>query len=250
MRDLLALQRHFQALVIAGEGDLAGLVAGGDLGIYAHAYRERLHDALAADHPKLRAGLGTDEFAALVGRYLRACPPRSYTLRDAGDRLAAYLAGDALVPSWAADLARLERARVEVFDGPDSTPLDRDTVAGADPALLPSLLLRWIPAARVIELASAVDDTWSAIEDEQAFEPPIAARKAVLVWRRELAVFHRTLDADEAAVAGALVAGATFAEVCASLAELVDGDPAERAVELLLRWIDAAVLLAPSQAEP
>lgn len=60
---------------------------------------------------------------------------------------------------------------------------------------------------------------WDALED--AREPPAAVEttRTVLVWRRDVTVIHRTLEENEA-------------------------DPAARAVELLLRWLDAGILRA------
>jgi hypothetical protein len=244
--ELAALQARFLALVVSGQGDPRGLIAGGELGIYAYAYGARLHEALRQDHPKLEAALGAEAFAALVAGYVAARPPRSFTLRDLGVDLARYLddaatAPTPLAPPWAGDLARLERARVEVFDGPDHAALTRDHVAALGPEAIADLHLAWVPASAVVPLAWSVDAVWSALVDATTPPAAVAAPRTALVWRRDLEVIHRTLDPDEAAVAPRLVAGATFAEVCGALAELVD-DPAPRALALLLRWLDAAAL--------
>jgi hypothetical protein len=253
--DLAALQRRFYDRVTAGEptGGAAEdpaeeLVASGDLDIYANMYASRLVDALAEDYPKLHAALGHERFVALATRYLRARPPRSFTLRDLGIELAAYARTSTAAPPWAADLAALERARVEVFDGPDAPTLAHaDVVAQGDQ--LPELVLSWVPSSLVVPLAWAVDDLWSAIEDDQpAFEPAREAR-VVLVWRREISVLHRTLDPDEAALARAIVDGARFAEVCERLGNLHGDDASERAAELLLRWLEGEALAAPSDDE-
>jgi hypothetical protein len=244
--DLAALQARFLALVTSGRGDPRGLVAGGELGVYAYAYGARLLDALRADHPKLEAALGADRFAAVVEGYVAAQPPRSFTLRDLGVDLAAHL--DSLDPRdatdagpWAGDLARLERARVEVFDGPDHAAATRDDVAALGPAAIAALPLAWVPASAVVSLRWSVDEVWSALEDGAPPPPAIADPRVVLVWRRDLEVIHRTLDPDEAAVAPLIAAGATFADVCGALVEHAD-DPAPRALALLVRWLDAAAL--------
>lgn len=245
MAELAALQARFLALVVSGQGDPRGLIASGELGIYAYAYGARLLEALRQDHPKLEAALGAEAFAALVAGYVAARPPRSFTLRGLGLDLARYLdAACALAPPWAGDLARLERARVEVFDGPDHPALTRDHVAALGPEAIADLRLAWVPASAVVPLAWSVDAVWSALEDATPPPAAVATPRAVLVWRRDLEVVHRTLDPDEAAIASRLVAGATFAEVCGALAELTD-DPAPRALALLLRWLDAAALRVP-----
>ncbi|MBK9033873.1 MAG: putative DNA-binding domain-containing protein [Myxococcales bacterium] len=244
---LLEQQRAFQALVTSGGGDPRGLIAAGELGIYAFAYGARLRDALRADHPKLEASLGPARFDEEVDGYVAARPPSTWTLRDLGVALGAYLDGAADVPPWAGDLARLERARVEVFDGADATPLGRDDVAALPPDALAALALAWVPASAVVTLAWTVDDGWAALERDAPWIEPAATARTVLVWRRGLEVVHRTLEPDEAVVAPVLAAAARFADVCAALAPLTD-EPADRAIALLIRWLDAGALTGPEAA--
>jgi hypothetical protein len=242
--DLATLQRRFYDRVIAGE-PADELIASGDPEVYAGMYRIRLHDALAEDYPKLRAALGDERFAALAAHYFGVKPPSSFTLRDAGIALADVLRRDDLAPPWGADLAALERARVEVFDGPDARPLAHDeAIALGDQ--LPSLVLSWVPSSVVVPLAWAVDDLWSAIEDDQPPFEPAHQPRVVLVWRRELSVLHRTLDADEAELAREVANGARFADICEALGGVHGEDASARAAELLLRWIAAEALAAPT----
>jgi hypothetical protein len=243
MADLTHLQRQFFDRVV-GDQPADGLIASGDVDIYARMYTSRLHDALAEDYPKLQVALGQDRFGELAARYLRAHPPRSFTLREAGVAFAAFLRDDAIAPAWAADLAALERARVEVFDGPDASPLAQDAVAALGDQL-PDLVLSWVPSSVVVPLAWAVDDLWSAIEDEQPAFEPAHEPHVVLVWRREISVLHRTLDADEAQLAPQIERGASFAALCGVLGEIHGEDASGRAVELLLRWLQAAALSSP-----
>lgn len=243
MSSLALIQQQFYDFVTKGSA-ADGLIATGDLKIYARMYASRLHDAIAGDYPKLQNRLGHDEFAALVYRFIVAHPPRSFTLRDAGLKLAMYLrnsASEAALGVWAAELTELERARVECFDARDAAPLQQDAVAALGDAL-PDLLLRWVPASAVVALTSNVDDIWSAIEDGTEVPAVAAAPRVVLVWRRATTVVHRTLDADEAALASMMATGATFTEVCDVLAAQHGEQAAPRAVELLLRWLQAEAL--------
>jgi hypothetical protein len=252
MADLARLQQQFYDRVVGrtpedgpadpGDGELIG---SGDIAIYARMYASRLHDTLADDFPKLRAALGDDRFGELVAHYLRAHPPSSFTLRDAGLALERFLRGSELAPPWAADLAALERARIEVFDGPDAEPLTQDAVAALGDAL-PGLLLAWVPSSVVVPLAWTVDDLWSAIEDGAPPPEPVAGSRVVLVWRRDVAVLHRTLDADEGRLAPRIAQGMSFSDACEVLGELHGDAASARAVELLLRWLGAAVLATPA----
>jgi hypothetical protein len=244
--DLATLQRQFVDRVTGRAGAFPeGLVASGDLDIYTRMYASRLIDALADDYPKLRIALGEDAFIAAAEAYLRDHPPHSFTLREAGVGLAAHLRADAEAPPWAADLAALERARLEVFDGPDATPLAQDTAIALG-AELPELVLAWVPSSVVVPIGWAVDDLWSAIEDDQPAFEPAAEPRVVLVWRRDISVLHRTLDPDEAELAPAIAAGARFAELCEVLGAAHGEAAGERAAELLLRWIAAEAIVAPA----
>lgn len=242
MRELAAIQRRFFELVTAGEGTIEPGLLGSSrrLDIYADAYASRLHDALADDYPKLRAALGEDRFREIAAAYLRARPPSSFTIRDASDALGSYLASDDL-PAWTSDLAALERARVEVFDGVDSTPLSREQLSLVPMEAFPELVLRLTPASAVVPISWAVDELWSAIEDDIAWAMPVACTRAVLVWRRDLRVVHRTLDADEAVLVSLLRSSASFAQISERLAEVHEA-PEQRIVELLGRWLDAGIL--------
>jgi hypothetical protein len=244
MRDLVTIQRRFYELVTAGEGALAPGFLGTSrrLDVYAEMYVARLHDILADDYPKLRAVLGEDAFRELATDYVRARPPTSFTVRDAGQALPRYLESRNDLPPWSADLAVLERARVEVFDGPDAASLSRDDLATVPLESFPALTLALVPASVVVSVRWSVDDLWSAIEDDVAREAAVPCTRTVLVWRRELRVLHRTLDEDEAELATLLAKRTTMVEVSARLAELNVSQPEQRMVELLARWIDAETL--------
>jgi hypothetical protein len=251
MRDLAELQRRFYAIATGAAplDDAADLIAGehARVDVYRRMYRDRLVDAIADDYPKLVA-LHGDRWAAITTEYLRDCPPGDPDIHQAGRRFADFFVTRGL--AWEADLARLEWARAEVFFGGDATPLARDQLAALDPAEFPSVPLHMIPASTLVEIQSNADDLWSAIEDGTEPPPPAAAARAVVVWRRGVVtVVHRTVDHDEAPCLRLLSNGTRFSEICESLAGAPD--PAARAIELLLRWIDAELLdAAPRSTGP
>jgi hypothetical protein len=213
--------------------------------VYVHAYLSRLGGVLEEHYPKLRSLLGDAAFRPLVRDYLRAHPPSDPSLREAGALLSRFLFHTAPKHLLHIDLARLERARIEAFDGPDADVLTRDGVAALPPDQFPSLRLALVPTAKLLLLTSNADDVWDALED--AREPPAAVEttRTVLVWRRDVTVIHRTLEEDEASAlqqTSSYSHGLEFAGVCKAFA--MQADPAARAVELLLRWLDAGILRA------
>lgn len=252
LRDQLA---RFHAAItglapLASARDLveAGTVGAGErvdelerLHVYEHAYTARIADVLVHDYPKLARLVGDDILRSWTASYLRAHPPRNFSLREVGCDFADWLAtGASRHQADLADLARLERARSEVFDGPDAAPLAREDLATVDPVEFPSLRLRLVPSSRVLALATNADDVWDALENDQTTAPPSpSSPRTVLVWRRELAVIHRTLEPDEARLIPSMIAGTTFGAACELLDET---SAAERAIELLVRWLDAQIL--------
>src|SRR5882757_464721 len=84
------------------------------LEIYNRQYWFRVLGSMAEDFPGLRAVLGGRQFEAMCKAYLTECPSRSFTLRNLGAQLEAWLRQN---PSWmrdrqalALDMVRLEWA--------------------------------------------------------------------------------------------------------------------------------------------
>lgn len=251
---LVELQRRFHDAVVGDEipDDALDVVRDDGvsqrrrLEVYANAYRIRIVDAIAAEFPKVAAALGPQRHAELCRRYLAAHPTSRPSLRDAAQHLAAFLDGGGLpdAPSWLADLARLERARTCAFDGAEVRALARENLADFPPEEIAFLQLPLVPTAVILTLYSIADEVWTALENERPVpdeqgEPAAPAKpRSVLVWRREITVYHRTLADDEAEVLRALARGATFGEACELLVE--DPEPAQRALQIILTALDGA----------
>ncbi|MFZ0641788.1 MAG: DNA-binding domain-containing protein [Candidatus Acidiferrales bacterium] len=129
------------------------------LEIYNRQYWFRILSGFAEDFPGLRAVLGGRRFDALAKAYLTGCPSQSFTLRNLGSRLEAWLRKH---PSWAGerqnlavDMARLEWADIEAFDGKREPSLKPEELAGANPA---KLRLRLQPYIGLLDLRYPVDD--------------------------------------------------------------------------------------------
>lgn len=248
---LVELQRRFHDAVVgdAVPDDALDVVRDDGVGqrrrleVYANAYRIRIVDAIAAEFPKVAAALGPQRHAELCRRYLTAHPTSRPSLRDAAQHLGEFLDGGGLpgAPSWLADLARLERARTCAFDGPEVRALGRENLAEFPPEEIAFLQLPLVPTAVLLTLHSIADEVWTALEHEQPLpdEPAEPARpRSVLVWRRDITVYHRTLADDEAEVLRALARGATFGEACELLVE--HPEPAQRALQIILAALDGA----------
>lgn len=128
------------------------------LEIYNRQYWFRILDCLYDDFPGLRAVLGERAFRRLSQAYLRECPSRSFTLRNLGSPLEAWLrsnpdyAGDRL--DLALDMVRLEWAHIGAFDGRQDAVLDPEDLLELGPEL--SIALQ--PYVHLLGLRYPVDD--------------------------------------------------------------------------------------------
>ena len=227
--DLRGAQELFWKLITAPEGvargaaelhregaleseDLSFLVPPGEklgsaeqLDIYANMYFHRLHDCLAEDFPALMARLGGARFHNLVTDYLLAHPSTDFSLRELGRALPDFLASHALEREFPAlaDLARLEWARVDVFDEADAAPLSREEVLERGASEPEKLGLALIPAARLLCLDASALPLWKQLDaGERAAGRRRPARRALR--RSRLAQGLRRLPPLDAIRRGAL----------------------------------------------
>jgi hypothetical protein len=206
------------------------------LEIYNLQYWLRTLDSLEEDFPGLRAILGRRRFDRMARAYLADCPSVSFTLRNLGSRLEAWLRAH---PSWLEphgrlllDLARLEWAHIEAFD------------AAAEPVLLAADLgridggtrLRLQPWVRLLDLEHPVDDLLiqarrraaradgggnAALPGRRRLLPvPLAApadrRVHLAVHRHQLTVYYKRLEPEAFAILRAIGAGATLDDAVAA----------------------------------
>lgn len=137
------------------------------LEIYNRQYWFRVLSALAEDFPGLRAVLGERQFDAMAKAYVLANPSRSFTLRNLGARMEVWLRKN---PKWAGakqalalDIARLEWADIEAFDGKAEPALRTEDLAGTDASRL-KLTLQ--PYVRLLRFQFPVDDLLLEVRKE------------------------------------------------------------------------------------
>lgn len=256
---LHALQRAFAEEIRGAGADTAlpsrirvdrGIPAAERLSVYTHAWFARLHEALREDYGALAAALGEEAFHDLVKLYLEAHPPRSRSLRFAGAGLADFLRGPVaglFERRWpfAADLAALEWALVDVFDAPDEPLLERAALLALAPEQWAGLRLVPVAAHRLLSLDWPVDALRTAWSAEGALPAISQAPTCLLVHRFRERVFHRRLDRVEQSAWMRLHAGDDFSALCGAVADLLGADEGmPRWVALVERWIAEGVLVA------
>ena len=252
------------AALLAAVNGTGSLDAAQRIRIYADMYRARLVDVLREDYPRVAAILGDADFAALACRYLTRHPSTRPSVRHVGRRFADWIAGEAAVAPHLADLARLEWARVEVFDAADAEPLRLADLESLPPDEWPALRLRLIPACLVLESAWPVHEIWASADPEAHADAPAdngvsadsTAERApgawtreptvVRVWREGFSVSHAAMGPDEQRAFRVLARGEPFAEICAAIEDGLDADTAARQVgAILLRWLEDGLIARP-----
>jgi len=260
-----------QRLIQLTPGDLErvltrsrALSAAERLAIYANAYHTRLLDCLGEVFPMLKRTLGEDGFEGLAFGYLQEYPSRSYTLNELGRHFPRYLeqtrpqpavSEETLIdpaaeeaadlpknwPDFLIDLARLEWAIYEVFDGPGvegqaalsadqllSIPADRWDQARLAPVVCLQLLDTQFP---VNEYYTALRRTKSG-----GVVPFPAARESfVALSRRNFVVRRYTLSRAEFELLRALQQNLPLGEALALISP-TEGEEFEELAARLHLW--------------
>ncbi len=201
------------------------------LEIYNRQYWFRVLSSMIEDFPGLRAVLGDRRFDAMCKAYLVDCPSRSFTLRNLGAQLESWLRKH---PRWAGpkqalalDIARLEWADIEAFDGAAEPALRPENLGGDAGA---NLRLKLQPYVRLLDLKYPVDDLLLEVrkEDEDtdfasnAFQERHKRKRVqavaklkpapifLAVHRVDDSVYFRRIQREEFAILSALRAGQTL----------------------------------------
>jgi Putative DNA-binding domain len=202
------------------------------LEIYNRQYWFRILSAFAEDFPGLAAVVGPVAFDKLTRAYLADHPSKSFTLRNLGSTLEAWLgehpehAGKR--PELALDVVRLEWAYIEAFDNAAERALTLADLSQLDGESRLSLQ----PHLRLLHLLHSVDDFVIDVHRRQASQsvasnavtgtkrsssrrvPASVKREDIFlgVHRYENAVYYKRLDPEEYQLLRALEAGNTLGE--------------------------------------
>jgi hypothetical protein len=203
------------------------------LEIYNRQYWFRVLSGFAEDFPGLRAVLGERKFDAVSKAYLTDCPSESFTLRNLGLRLEAWLRKHTKMlgerAALAIDIARLEWADIDAFDGLAEPGLKQSDLAKADAS---KLRLRLQPYIHLLDLRYPVDDllldvrkdldelnvasnAFNERQKKKRVRQAAALKPAEIflaVHRVDEEVYFRRLEREEYAILSALATGKTLAK--------------------------------------
>jgi len=262
MTRLKQLQERFQAGILAGDDAILGDVKDSAreqrsvlFGVYRNAYVARLAEILGNDYTQLHTYLGDDGFAKLARAYIAAHPSDRRNARWFGRHLPAFAeeAAPFATHPEIAELAALEKALDDAFDGPDAAPLAIGDLAAISPEDWPRLKFQPHPTAIRLTFTTNAAEIWSALKDGTS--PPAPARwpepQALIVWRQDDMARFRPLTAEEAMMWDEAVRGVRFGVLCEMLATFAgEADAALRAATYLKTWIDSGMLTGCEIQQP
>lgn len=206
------------------------------LEIYNRQYWFRAIRVVTEDYPGLQAVLGPKKFDALILAYLKETPSTSWTLRDLSGKMPGFLTAHRERAGrnhrLAVDVARLEWAYVEAFDGREYPPLTADEIQTFGPDSKVSLQ----PHVRLLDLEYPVDEIVLAVHrsipesdivSSAAAErkpgsrqrlPDVRRRRIYLaVHRYEHSVYYRRIEQEQWTLLQCLRSGASIAESIARM---------------------------------
>lgn len=245
--NLLAVQRSMRDHLISGTDEIKAQIRGDAsprLAVYHHAYRAQLLDCLRDTFERVWAWLGDTGFEAAARRYIESHPPDSWTLSAYGDEFDRTLSGLYPEDREVAELAWLDWSLRRAFDGCDATPVAVDALSGID---WDHAILRIVPTLRMRSISTNCAAIWTALSEKNT--APAATRlhapTALRVWRKEFAPHFRAVDSIEQHVLMMACDGATFAAICAAIADRTDPARApEVAGTLLAGWLQDGLIIA------
>jgi Putative DNA-binding domain len=219
------------------------------LDVYRDGYALRLIEVLTGDYPGLVAMAGPDDFDYMARAYIAAHPSRHRSVRWYGAQLADFLAA---TPPFngtpdASEMARFEWTLSEAFDSVDAVPVKAEALMALPPDAWETLCFTTLPSLRRLSLVFEVPQAWQRREEVEPGNLEVArgAEPVVwAVWRPEFVSNFRSLEADEAAMLDALVAGKPFPELCEAVATFTGEEQAPARTAGLLRGMVEGAMIA------
>jgi hypothetical protein len=226
------------------------------LEIYNRQYWWRLLGNFRDDFPGLAAVLGDARCEQLAVAYLEACGSISWNLRDLGQQLPAFIRAHPLLTAphtqLAFEMASVEWARVEAFDGPARPPIDVSSLAGVDPD---KLRLGLQPHITLLELTFPIDDLLRKLKESHSDSnvasnavasahtkrrPRLSTRPTrkpvyLAVHRLDNSVYYKRLEREAFRLLTALRKGETLGTAC-ELAFFDSPHAATDASSLVQKW--------------
>ena len=228
--------------------------------IYSRSYHARLLECFRAEFPCVLHALGNELFTDFVIEYLKYYPPQSYTLHDLAKsfpqflaetrpKASAPLAEQETWPDFIIDLATLERAFIEVFDGPGS---EGQVLARAvqmrelDDERFAQLRLAAVPCLRLLAFRYPVLTYFNEVREKKEPDMPAPSDTFLAVNRMNYRIHFSTISLAQYRVLGSLMSGLSVAEALSNASDVSGSERdwlAARMRAWLCDWVDAGFFL-------
>jgi hypothetical protein len=254
MKSLKEIQDEFQRGILAGDDAILADVNDSAkeerkvlFGVYRNAYVARLAEILGEDYEQVHGYLGDRGFANLVKAYIAGNPSDQRSARWFGRHMPAFIAKSRTFADHpeVAELAALEKALADAFDGPDAEPLHLSELAEVPPDAWPGLVFTPHPTAIRLTFATNAAELWTALKNEADPIKPmrLPEPQAIVVWREGFMARFKPLSTEEAMMWDEAAKGVRFSVLCEMVATFAGEDEAElRAASYLKGWVDMGML--------
>ncbi len=254
MSDFARQQGDFQRGILSGDDTVLAEILDSPkekretlFGVYRYAYGSRLVEAMRNDHGLLHAYLGDEMFDEMGHAYVKARPSEHPNLRWFSQALPEFLKSTAPYSDHPvlSDLAALERALNDAFDGKDGPVVTLAGMAGFAPEAWADLRFKPHPTAGRLDVSTNASAIWMALKNDGT--PPDALvleePSRLLIWRQDTTPVFRELAAEEAMMWDEAANEIPFGVLCTMLATYDDPDgAAARGAGYLHGWVTAGLL--------
>lgn len=219
--------------------------------IYADMYLGRLVDVMAEDFSALRHVIGERGFHELVREYVDAHPSTFFSLNRLGHALPEFVrAHPRPRREFLGELAELELALTQVFDGPSTPALTLAEIETVAPAAWAGLRLPLVPNHRLLEFRFPTNAYLQDLREGRKPKLPKPKPSWTLVYRKDFTVWRATLTREQHALLRELVGGARLGEALETLAadERLDAAALAQGLPRWFREWAAEGLFAPLSA--
>lgn len=251
---LAEMERLFQDGLLGSSREILSHVngnaredAGAMFGVYRNAYWARLVESLAVDFPGLQALAGDAAFDRLARAYVDRHPSTTRSIRWAGRLLPQFLAHEAPYREdpWLADMARFDWALAHAFDAADAPVIGVGQLAAIPPELWGGVTLVLHPTLDFFVVSTPVDVVRPLLlaDPQAACDRNQRRDGGLMVWRIGYDLKFRAIDPLELEALAAAQAGASFGDICETVASRVDtAAAAMRAAAFLRGWLEWGIV--------
>jgi hypothetical protein len=217
------------------------------LEIYNQQYWYRVLDSLKEDFPGLLAFLGDAYFTALAIDYLMQYPSKSYSLRDLGNKLPEYIAGNTcglktVRHRIAAEMVNFEWSEIQAFDAAKREPIDPQNLGKSESS---NIKISLQPYIFILSLDYAIDDFLIQQKKPSHYKDIVTAANSLprksqaighrpkreknftVIHRIKNSIYYKRISQTEYVLLSALRSGAPLMEACSLAFNNVKTSPAD-----------------------